>query len=178
MIALTAAVVVVGLLCIADMLLTFGVVRRLRVHSALLSEYGGAESAVIGLSPGDVPEQFALRSDDGEQVLGPAGLRVAAFFSSTCSACPEQVPAFVEYLRSNHVERDSVLAVVVGSAGEPVPYLTQLGEVARVRAEPEAAELTTAFKVTGYPAFCLLDDDGAVVAAGYDPGRLPALVGA
>ena len=101
---------------------------------------------------------------------------MAAFFSSSCSVCPERVPAFVDYLRENHVERNGVLAVVLGSPGEPVPYLDRLADVARVCVEPDDGELARAFKVTGYPAFCLLDADGAVLATGYDPAALPAPV--
>jgi hypothetical protein len=68
--------------------------------------------------------------------------------------------------------------VVLGAPGEPVPYLDRLAGVARVCVQPDDGELARAFKVTGYPAFCLLDFGGAVLAASYDPAALPAPVAA
>ncbi|HEY6313856.1 MAG TPA: hypothetical protein VIY52_24065 [Streptosporangiaceae bacterium] len=176
MLILSAAVIVVGALCLTDLLLSFGIIRRLREHTTLLSGLRGAEVPVTGLSAGEVPDSFARVSTDGERLAGPAGLRMAAFFSSSCSACPERVPAFVDYLQANQIGRAGVLAVVLGPPGEPVPYLDRLAEVAQVCVEPDDSELAAAFKVIGYPAFCLLDADGAVLATGYDPAALPAPV--
>jgi len=173
---LTGAVVVVGALCLLDLILTFGVIRRLREHTALLSESRFDGPPVLGLSVGETPDTFTSVTTDGEPLSGPAGFRVTAFFSSSCSICPERVPKFVDYLRENQVGRESVLAVVVGSASEPVPYLDRLAEVARVCTEPNGGSLASAFKVTGYPAFGLLDADGAMLASGYDPAALPTPV--
>jgi hypothetical protein len=33
--------------------------------------------------------------------------------------------------------------------------------------------VTGAFKVTGFPAFCLLGADGVLLASSYDPAMLP-----
>ncbi len=172
---LTAAVVLVGMLCLVDLLMTFGVVRRLREHSELLNKSHGADMPVMDLSAGDIPGSFAAVTVDGEPLSGPAGIRVAAFFSSSCSICPERVPAFVDYVRANGIRRDDTIAVILAMAGESVPYADRLAEVARVCVQPPAAELATAFKVTGYPAFCVLDAGGAVQATGYDPASLPQL---
>ncbi len=172
---LTAAVVLVGVLCLVDLLMTFGVVRRLREHTELLNKSHGADMPVMDLSAGDIPGSFAAVTVDGEALAGPAGIRVAAFFSSTCSICPERVPAFVDYVRANGIRRDDTIAVILAMTGESVPYADRLAEVARVCVQPPDAELATAFKVTGYPAFCVLDASGAVQASGYDPASLPQL---
>ena len=47
---LIAAVVVVGGLCLLDLLLTFGVIRRLREHTSMLTGAGGGLRA--GCRPG------------------------------------------------------------------------------------------------------------------------------
>src|SRR5579863_5118363 len=66
MLVLTAAVIIVGILCLLDMLLTFGVIRRLREHSELLrTRQFGDETPVISLSAGQVPAEFAVTADDG-----------------------------------------------------------------------------------------------------------------
>jgi len=89
---LSAAVVVVGLLCLADLLLTFGVIRRLREHTEQLSGFpwsrpSGKPAWPTGRSRSHLPRS----ASPGERLSGPAGLRVVAFFSAGCSACPERV---------------------------------------------------------------------------------------
>jgi hypothetical protein len=178
MVILTAAVIVVGVLCLTNLLLTFGVVRRLREHTTMIGKLRGHDMPVIGTGVGEAPGPFTALSTDGELLSGPQGLRVAGFFSSSCSICPERVPLFVDYLRASHIERDRAIAVVIGSGDEPPPYLDRLAQVARVCVEQDDGELAEAFKVTGYPAFCLLDEAGKVLAAGYDPAALPKLAAA
>jgi hypothetical protein len=175
---LATAVVIVGALCLTNLVLVFGIIRRLREHTALLSERSHAEVPVTGLGTGDTPPAFTVVTTEGGMVAGPAGLRLVAFFSSSCSLCPKRVPVFADYVRENRLGRDDVLAVILGDADEPVPYLDQLETVAQTRREPENGELALAFQVSGYPAFCLLDADGAVLASGYDPATLPAPVAA
>ena len=80
MLVLTAAVVAVGVLCLADLLLTFGVIRRLRQHSALLASRGDAPVATR-LSIGESPGPFTAVTTDGVDLTSHAGFRIAAFFS-------------------------------------------------------------------------------------------------
>jgi hypothetical protein len=72
------------------------------------------------------------------------------------------------------VARESVLSVVVAPDGGLPPYADRLGEAGRVCVVQDDSEVVKAFKVSGFPAFCLLDADGAIVAASYDPSMLPA----
>jgi hypothetical protein len=170
---LIAAVAVVGGLCLLDLLLTFGVIRRLREHTDLLSGTRNTRPPVTGLTAGQSPGAFSAVTTTGELVSGAAGFRVFAVFSSSCSACPEQVPPFMAYLSSNHIGRESVLAVVQDDDDAPPPYLDELTGVAQVCVEPTDGELTKAFDVRGTPAFYLLDMDGAVLASDFDPAVLP-----
>jgi hypothetical protein len=170
---LVAFVVLVGALCLTDLVLTIGVVRRLREHTELLSRSRGGDLPVIGLAAGESPAPFDAVTTDGQRLTGPAGFHLAAFFASSCSSCPERVPTFVEYVRTYRVESARVLAVVLGPAGEPVPYLAELAAVAQVCREPMDGPLAKAFAVSGYPAFCLLDADGAVASVNFDPASLP-----
>lgn len=165
---------VVGLLCLADLLLTFGVLRRLREHAEQLAGFR-QDTVVTDLAAGEVLAPFTALGTTGEQLTGPIGLRLVAFFSAGCSACPEQAPVFVDYLGENHIARDEVLVVIASSQAEPVGYAEQLAAVAPVSVEPPGGELETAFKVRGYPAFCLLDATGSVSAASHDPAALPGL---
>jgi hypothetical protein len=170
---LIAAVVVVGVLCLLDLLLTLGVIRRLREHTALLEAGGAGQSvAITELAVGETPDAFSVLTVGGPRVSGPAGLQVVAFFSPHCSACPERVPPFIDYLGSNAIGRESVLAVIEGSDDGPPPYLDQLTEVAQVCAGPDGDKVSEAFKARGYPAFCLLDADGVLLASGVHPSML------
>jgi hypothetical protein len=174
MAVLISAVVIVGAVCLLDLLLTFGVIRRLREHTEMLARMQPGGGDVIGLSAGKAPEPFTATDRDGAAVRGPSGLSVVAFFSTTCSICPKQAPAFTHAVREHLVGRNDVLAVVVGQAAEPVPYLADLTEVARVCAEPPDGPIGRAFAVKGYPAFFALDAGGTVLWSGYDPSALPA----
>lgn len=175
MAVLTAAVIVVGLLCVVDLLLTFGVIRRLRKHTELLNSHS-SDAATMSLAPGDLPPSFTATEADGTTLSGPAGLRVVAFFSASCSICPLRAPDFVAYLRDNQLPRDAALAVLLADEDASVPYADQLAEVATVTRQAADGELATAFGVLGYPAFCVLDADGAVQATSFNPAELPALV--
>jgi hypothetical protein len=171
-----AAVAVVGALCLLDLLLTFGVIRRLREHTAMLAEnrgHGLPGPPVVGLAHGELPGTFAAVTLDGQPVDASAALQVVAFFSTACSICPERVPPFLEYLTTRHIDRPSVLAVVVGDEGKPPPYLESLAGFAQICLEQEDGAVAKAFKVAGYPAFCLLGADGTMLASGYDPQTLP-----
>ena len=170
---LIAAVALVGVLCLLDLLLTFGVIRRLREHTALLSGLAGPPP-VLGLETGKSPGAFSAVATSGEVVTDAARLWMVGFFSSSCSACPERVLPFVEYVSNHRLGRDSVLAVIEGGDDEPVPYLDQLAEVALVCVEPAGGEVARAFEVNGFPLFFLLDADSVVAVSGYDPSMLPA----
>jgi hypothetical protein len=170
------AVIVVGVLCLLDLLLTLGVIRRLREHTELLRELQApAGSPVIGLTAGQAPEPFTARATDGATVTGPAGLRLVAFFSASCSVCPGRVAPFIDYVRSRGLSRGDVLAVLtVTDISAPPRYLADVAEVAQACVQPDDSELARAFSVTGYPAFCLLDGVGNVVSTGHTTAALPA----
>ena len=171
---LTGAVVIVGALCLIDLLLTFGVIRRLREHTEMLALTRTAGDLVIGLAAGKVPDGFTATDNEGEAVRGPSGLGVVAFFSTACPACPAKVPVFIDYVRKHPAGRDGVLAVVVGQAPESAPYLADLMSVARVCTESSGGAIGRAFAVQAFPAFFLLDAGGTVRGSGYDPVALPA----
>lgn len=171
---LIAAVAIVGLLCALDLLLTLGVIRRLRDHTTMLTAQRRPEDAPQGLPPGERPAGFSAVTTDGDQVAGTAGMRLVGFFAVWCSVCPGRVPSFLEYVSGNGIARDSVLAVVADGDSESPPYLAQLADVARVSIEPSGGAVSAAFKVESFPTFILLDSDGAVQASGWDPAELPA----
>lgn len=174
---LAAAVVFVGLLCLTDLLLTLGVIRRLRDHTSMIASMTTSEHRAVGvtaLANGTLPAPFQVDLADDTAIAGPAGVSVVAFFSTTCPICPERVPTFADYLRAHLVRLDEVLAVVTGENPDHAPYLADLSQVAQIHKEEHGGPIGRAFGVRGFPAFFLLNADGTVLASGYDPAMLPA----
>lgn len=158
---LVAAMVLIGLLAGLNLLFTYGVIRRLREHTRRLDGLpagGHAEPDLIlgpGARPGAVP-----------------GVLLVGFFSPTCPPCREQAPRFVA--RAAAVGRERVLAVAVGTPDETRDLVAQFEPVAQVVVETEDGPLHQAFGVHGYPAVCVLDGDGRIVASGSTVDPLPA----
>jgi thiol-disulfide isomerase/thioredoxin len=169
-----AALVLVGLLGVVNLIFSFGVIRRLREHTGALDRLshggaGGGERPVMTV-PGAVVEDFAASTVDGEPVARDllAGTTLVGFLTPSCQPCQERLPLFVE--RAKEFERAQVLAVVVApDSDEDAPAVVeQLVGVARVVREPNSGPLATAFGVQGFPAFGLVGPDGAVVASGFE----------
>jgi hypothetical protein len=178
---LTAAVVVAIVLCCLDLVLTMGLIRRLRDHSRLLADVsshsGGRGSVVprqdIMLHPGQTPEAFQVTTTAGE-TLASGGIvdgTVIAFLSAGCSACEEQLAELVE-----HAGRGEVVAVVTGSGPKADSYVETLSPLATVVHEPDPAVVSHAYKVFGFPTYAVLAEGGMVVAASYRLSELPLRV--
>ncbi|WP_432989682.1 TlpA disulfide reductase family protein [Dactylosporangium sp. CA-233914] len=178
---LTAAVVLIGALTLLDLVLTLGVLRRLRDQAA-----GAAPSPAptLSIGVGERPGGFLAASTRGEPVEPEAlpGVLVG-FFSPDCTPCRERVPQFTAYAEQLQAGRDAVLAVVIdggagdedGSAGA-AGMVAALDGVARVIVEAPHGPVARAFGVTAYPMLCLLDGAGAVAVAGSDLSAFPATI--
>jgi hypothetical protein len=176
--ALTAALSVVGVLCLLDLILTLGVIRRLREHTEMLAEVNGGPPPVMRIQVGSSPAHFSAIAADGGLVSGASGLFVVAFFSSSCPICPERVEPFARYLTNSDVPPDRALVVIVGPVSDPPPYRDRLAAVARLVAEDVDGEISRAYQVVAFPAFALMDGTGNVLAASHDPAELPVVTAA
>lgn len=165
---LTAAVVVLTLLVAVDLVLTLGVVARLREHTRLLAERPPADDPVVRPA-GDAVPPFAAVTTAGAPVTRD-DVTLAGFFSPHCGVCAERIPGFLRY--AERLAPGRTIAVVVGEPAEAAAYAGSLAAVGVV-VEPEDGPVAAAFAVRGYPAFCLLDDAGVVAASGWDVAELP-----
>ncbi|MEQ4304194.1 TlpA disulfide reductase family protein [Plantactinospora sp. B6F1] len=176
---LVVATVLLGLLAGANLIFTYGVVRRLREHTARLDAMagGGRPEPELILSAGAEPRPFAPVTTSVGVPIGPddltAGGTLVGFFSPNCAPCREQAPRFVE--RAAASGSDRVLAVAVGTPEATRELVALLEPVARVVVEIEDGPLHQAFAVQGYPAMCVLDGDGRVKASATAVERLPEL---
>lgn len=164
MVALTAAVVLVGVLVLLDLVLTLGLIRRLRSHADVLAELRSPAATPplprIGAAVGSVTGT----TSDGEEVSRdtfPEGA-VVGFFSTWCAACKEQLPAFLRY--AGPLGRERVLSVVQGDDGLP-DLVETLSSVGRVVVEPDGGPIASAFDVQTYPTLARVDADWKVTAS-------------
>jgi thiol-disulfide isomerase/thioredoxin len=153
---------VLGPLGLANLVLTVGLLRRLRRQNALMqmSIDGVANPEPIMLVAGEEVRPFAATTVAGARV-GTADLHgrtLVAFLSPTCPSCIESLPLFTAKAQLVPGGAEQVLAVVVGHDHDTAEL--------RERLEP------VAFGVVGFPAFAVLDEH-TVAASHFALERLP-----
>ncbi|WP_163509046.1 redoxin domain-containing protein [Fodinicola acaciae] len=148
---LIALVAVLTVLCLLNLLLVFGVIRRLREHTELLAAQKGGTATV---SIGERISDFEATTVDG-MPLSNADLgaeTVAAFFSPSCKPCQAKLPRFVEYAGQLPGGRDQVLVTVAAEdAAEASEFVRKLSPVARVVVEEGNGPVAEAFGVQMFP---------------------------
>ncbi|MFG1711058.1 TlpA family protein disulfide reductase [Nonomuraea sp. M3C6] len=160
---LIGAVIIVGLLCLLDLLLTVGIMRRLRAHSRQLSkrsEVGRPDHSMISVGS-EVGAFNAQAIDDilvSDTTMGDDAL--IAFLTPTCAPCVESVPKFVELAKEWYAGHRNVLSVVVGAREDATEMVSALGSVGSVTVEDHTGPLTSAFSVKLFPSFCRVKRDG------------------
>jgi thiol-disulfide isomerase/thioredoxin len=172
-VAYVAALVVTNVVTLLNLLLLFGVIRRLREQGA---RSPGAVSGRAPLPPvGALIDDFATIDTDGRPLRRdqlPDGV-VVGFFSPGCEPCEALLPDFIGYAGSLPNGRERVLAVVAGTPQETHEAVARLAGVARVVVEPAAGgPVAKAFGVTGYPTLFQLDGAGRVLVSDATLDRL------
>lgn len=169
---MTYVVLILAVLCLANLLFLTVLARRLRAVGDELRSRPQAPAVSDGVLPrGAVVPPFATRDVDGvpldrDSVTGPT---LVCFVAPGCAPCEELLPALVARARTHPGGRDRVLAVVVARTPEEADrYLSELADVARVVVEVSGAPrpVVTAFAARAFPAVYLLDTGGRVLASG------------
>ncbi|GAA2590071.1 hypothetical protein SMC26_20370 [Actinomadura fulvescens] len=159
---LLALVVFVGLLCTVDLLLTVGVIRRLREHTELLAARNEPPG---GLPVGSAVGEFTAVDTDGRAVTRESldDGTLVGFFSPGCAPCEEIKPRFAEAAGTDGGRR--ALAVVSGPGGRETAE--GLSAVARVIVEDDpGGPVCAAFQVQAFPTLYRLGPGGRVTATG------------
>lgn len=166
------ALVVTNVLTLLNLLLLFGVIRRLREQR--FPPVGGL-SGPQPLPVGAQIDAFATTDVDGGPLRRdelPGGALVG-FFSPGCAPCEALVPKFAAHAERLSGGRNSVLAVIAGNPQEAADYVARLSPVARVVVEePAGGVVVRAFHVSGYPSVFQLDGEGRVLASEASMDRL------
>lgn len=171
---LSAAVVLVGVLCLFDLVLTLGVVRRLRDHTERLSAMLAAPEETALAKPGDDVKPFTTTTVDGEAISDAdfTDPTLVAVFSPDCPACETQVAPFVDYARTfpGGAERT---VVVIASETAGGRYRREVDGLGRIVTEAELrGPVQKALSTRGYPAFFVVVD-GRVAQSSHAVADLP-----
>lgn len=156
---LVAVTIVIGALALVNLLLTYGLVRRVKALDHALGDVGAVLPAL-----GHRVEPFEVSTTEGATVTQAdlaEGEHVVALLSAGCGSCDEVVAALAD-MRS---ESRPLLLVHAGDGdGELVASARRAGPVALVPHGP----LAGAFGVRSFPAVLRIVD-GRVAAAGHSP---------
>ncbi|MBB5785355.1 TlpA family protein disulfide reductase [Nonomuraea jabiensis] len=172
---LVAIVALVSVLTVLNLLLTFGVIRRLREHTELLA---GRATPIVGEPPslpvGRQVGDFAATTTDGEPVARAllAGDTLVAFLTPGCEPCEESLPHLVEAAKKWPGGRRNTLVVVIGRRDRAADHVERLAPVARVVVEAPDGPIATGFGVTAYPLFGVVDSSGQVLRSETAPAAL------
>lgn len=173
--ALSAALVLVGLISLLNLLLTLGLVRRMRELESRPAATAPRPSGFVA-GPGTAVGPRATVDVTGRPVPlpDPASLTVIGFFATDCPSCADSMPGFLT--RAAGAGPDRAIAVVTGARDDEDRYVRRLAPTVPVVADQAADELAAAFRVRAYPAFVLLGPDGTVRASGLSLDDLPVTV--
>lgn len=157
---LIAAVVLVGAIATLNLLLTVGVIRRLREHTTQLAEVSGS-SFPGGPVVGDPIEEFTTAAVD-ETPVALADLdsySLVSVMSPGCGPCEEKLPKLVSMLEDGSLPKKGVLAVIAGSEEDAVPMVTALKDLAVVvREEPVSGTVQSAVGIRAFPTMFTAGD--------------------
>ncbi|CCH28382.1 hypothetical protein ABZ816_28770 [Actinosynnema sp. NPDC047251] len=166
---LIAVTALLAVLCVFNIFLTVGVIRRLRDKTAA-AERARPEPPKVMMPNGSPVGTFTASTVDEEQVgtaVFAGGPTLVGVFAHGCTSCDERLPEFVTTAQNFPGGRDRVLALVIGSAEDVVDKRAALAPVAKVVLEERpGGPFATAFQVKGYPAFALVDAEGLVKSSG------------
>lgn len=174
---LIALVVVIGIVTVLNLLLLFGVIRRLKDHDQAIARipFGAGAPAASMRAPGSEVDEFTAVSTDGVPVTKEAltGETMVGFFSVSCAPCVENAPKFAEHAAGVPGGKDSVLAIVVADGDDdPSEMVGILGDAARVVVEGYDGPMATAFGVTAFPTYAVVAS-GKVTTTALDFTTLP-----
>ncbi|HEX4815094.1 MAG TPA: hypothetical protein VFV66_20315 [Nonomuraea sp.] len=177
------------LLLLVDLLLTVGVIRRLREHTQKLAELEAGMSGrqtLSGPRTGSPVPEFPATPAAGGGVVSPEGLRSGitylAFYSAGCGACEDDLLPWGEHLRATAGSGAAAFAVVEVPDDEGGSVLAdRLSEVMSgmggVVREGIRGPLQAAFDISAFPSYVVVED-GVVTEVTHQAARLTAPVGA
>jgi thiol-disulfide isomerase/thioredoxin len=171
---LSAAIALTGALGIFNMLVSLTLIRRLRAGSGTMRRVPGPSLAVT-LPAGQPVGDFAVTTVEGRVISRESldQLTLVGFFLPECPPCRERLPEFLAYAARFP---GAVVSVAVGDDVETGALAKRLASAGEVVVEAARGPMGGAFQVGGYPALCLVEPSGRIVATGSAIADLPTPV--
>jgi len=170
---MNAAVVVIGVITLLNLVLTMGVIRRLREQAATgTPRHDEQRRPIVGATVG----RFSTVDVDGRELsLGDlTGPAVVGFFTPSCAPCQALLPQFVAQVGALAEPGWHALAVIVAEPGEDdTEYRQLLAPVARTVVEAPHGTLQHAFGTGTFPTIAVIDEHHTITASSFDAAALP-----
>lgn len=174
---LIAAVVIVAVLCLLNLLLSTAVIRRLREQNerlARLDRLAQDQDPDAGVEIGSPAPAFETTASDGRTVTErDFGGGVVAFVSFTCDACKVQLPHLERYVADAGLPASKVLVVVVDDVPVPDEFPAGLARYATVVVERFGGTVGAPWRAHVFPTFYSLDEGLTVTGSSVEVAGLP-----
>jgi thiol-disulfide isomerase/thioredoxin len=95
-----------------------------------------------------------------------------AFLSSGCRGCRAGLPVLIDYA-GRLADPQRLVAVIVGERGQGADLEQRLAGLATIVSEPDGGPIAAAYRITAFPSFVLVSEDGTVLATGHSVRDLP-----
>jgi peroxiredoxin len=165
---LAVAVLVLGVVCLANFVLLLALARRVRRQDEQLAAQARLRP-LPGLKAGNLAPEFEATTVTGQtRTLSDlkAGGGVVAFLTPDCAGCLARVPELKDYAQGHPGGRANVIAVVCGPPDQGSKLAGELQEFMSVVLEPLKGPLQQAYSVSEYPLFFVIRPDGRITARG------------
>jgi len=96
-----------------------------------------------------------------------------AFVSSSCEGCRAALPAMIGYAGRLFGGSGRLITVIVGDTRRGLDIALALDGVATVVHEPDGGPIGIAYRISLFPSYVLISDDGTVQATGQSVRDLP-----
>lgn len=164
-------IAVLGALTIINLVLTAGIIRRLRDISAS----GGGSSQVstlpdVVLSRGEQPASFEVQDACGETIteqIFKGEKTLLGVIAQGCSLCAERLPDYVEVAKKSGARGEQVITLVIADADYAETVSKTVGPSSRfiIESAPDGP-FARALKLSGYPAFARFNEAGVMLRSG------------
>ena len=175
---LAAVTAVLAVATAFHLLITYGLVRRLRAHTDLLAVLTAGASRLL---PAGTPIPAFTAETTGGDTITQASLwhpAAVALLAVDCPHCRTNLPDFIAYAHGGGYAPAQILAVVTsGEHTDPAARDTMVGALtphAAVVCEPsQGGTITTALSIQAFPTFYLTSADATLTAGAHAVSQLP-----
>ena len=176
MAVLTAAVVLLALLCLLNLAVSAAVIRRLRdAAGSVPVGVAHTPAPAQGLVVGERPAPFSVVATNGTTVDRDAlhGPTLVAAFATSCPDCARHAPELLDRAARCSDAGIDRLSLLVDTGPDRTGLAETLGRAGNLVTGDQAAALMRLLRIPSTPAYLLLDADGSVLATGGELDALP-----